>query len=131
MRKVTRKWRNDFNNTSTYDPGYDLFDDWDLVASSLKTQYGYSIRKEIDSLDWGELISDIAGLKGDTPLGNIVRIRKEKDPEVLKKFTPEEIKIRNEWLTKSASQISEENYEQAMESIKNMFKTMAQSEVRK
>lgn len=130
MRKVTRKWRNDFNNTSTYDPGYDLFDDWDLVASSLKTQYEYSIRKEIDSLDWGELISDIAGLKGDTPLGNIVRIRKEKDPEVLKKFTPEEIKIRNEWLTKSASQISEENYEQAMESIKNMFKTMAQSEVR-
>lgn len=130
MRKVTRKWRNDFNNTSTYDPGYDLFDDWDLVASSLKTQYGYSIRKEIDSLDWGELISDIAGLKGDTPLGNIVRIRKEKDPEVLKKFTPEEIKIRNEWLTKSTSQISEENYEQAMESIKNMFKTMAQSEVR-
>lgn len=130
MRKVTRKWRNDFNNTSTYDPGYDLFDDWDLVASSLKTQYGYSIRKEIDNLDWGELISDIAGLKGDTPLGNIVRIRKEKDPEVLKKFTPEEIKIRNEWLTKSASQISEENYEQAMESIKNMFKTMAQSEVR-
>ena len=123
-------WRNDFNNTSTYDPGYDLFDDWDLVASSLKTQYGYSIRKEIDNLDWGELISDIAGLKGDTPLGNIVRIRKEKDPEVLKKFTPEEIKIRNEWLTKSASQISEENYEQAMESIKNMFKTMAQSEVR-
>ena len=130
MKKVMRKWRNDFNNTSTYDQGYDLFDDWDLVASSLKTQYGYSIRKEIDNLDWGELISDIAGLKGDTPLGNIVRIRKEKDPEVLKKFTPEEIKIRNEWLTKSASQISEENYEQAMESIKNMFKTMAQSEVR-
>ena len=50
--------------------------------------------------------------------------------EVLKKFTPEEIKIRNEWLNKTASQISEENYEQAMESIKNMFKTMAQSEVR-
>ncbi len=125
-----RKWRNDFNNTSTYNPGYDLFDDWDLVASSLKTQYGYSIRKEIDSLDWGELISDIAGLKGDTPLGNIIRIRKEKDPEVLKKFTPEEIKIRNEWLNKSASQISEENYEQAMESIKNMFKSMAKSEVR-
>lgn len=130
MRWITKKWRNDFNNTSTYDPGYDLFDDWDLVASSLKTQYGYSIRREIDNLDWGELISDIAGLKGDTPLGNIVRIRKEKDPEVLKKFTPEEIKIRNEWLNKTASQISEENYEQAMESIKNMFKTMAQSEVR-
>ena len=130
MKQNTRKWRNDFNNTSTYDPGYDLFEDWDLVASSLKTQYGYSVRKEIDNLDWGELISDIAGLKGDTPLGNIIRIRKERDPEVLKKFTPEELKIRSEWLNKSASQISEENYKQAMESIKNMFKTMAQSEVR-
>lgn len=100
------------------------------MASSLKTQYGYSIRNEINNLDWGELISDISGLKGDTPLGNIVRIRKEKDPEILKKFTPEEIKIRNEWLNKSASQISEENYKQAMENIKNMFKAMAQSEVR-
>ena len=55
-----RKWRNDFNNPSTYDPGYDLFEDWDLIASSLKTQYGYSVRKEIKNLCWGELSSDIA-----------------------------------------------------------------------
>lgn len=125
MKWISRKWRNDFNNTSTYDPGYDLFEDWDLIASSLKTQYGYSIRKEISDLDWGELISDIAGLNGETPLGNIVRIRKETDPEVLKRFTPEENQIRNEWLRKSASQISEENYNTAMENIKNMFKSMA------
>jgi hypothetical protein len=125
MKWISRKWRNDFNNTSTYDPGYDLFEDWDLIASSLKTQYGYSIRKEISDLDWGELISDIAGLNGETPLGNIVRIRKETDPEALKRFTPEENQIRNEWLRKSASQISEENYNTAMENIKNMFKSMA------
>jgi hypothetical protein len=125
MKWISRKWRNDFNNTSTYDPGYDLFEDWDLIASSLKTQYGYSIRKEISDLDWGELISDIAGLNGETPLGNIVRIRKETDPETLKRFTPEENQIRNEWLRKSASQISEENYNTAMENIKNMFKSMA------
>lgn len=125
MKWISRKWRNDFNNTSTYDPGYDLFEDWDLIASSLKTQYGYSIRKEISDLDWGELISDIAGLNGETPLGNIVRIRKETDPEALKRFTPEENRIRNEWLRKSVSQISEENYNTAMENIKNMFKSMA------
>ena len=125
MKWISRKWRNDFNNTSTYDPGYDLFEDWDLIASSLKTQYGYSIRKEISDLDWGELISDIAGLNGETPLGNIVRIRKEADPETLKRFTPEENRIRNEWLRKSESQISEENYNTAMENIKNMFKSMA------
>ena len=58
-------------------------------------------------------------------MGNIVRIRKETDPEALKRFTPEENRIRNEWLRKSASQISEENYNTAMENIKNMFKSMA------
>ena len=120
-----RKWRNDFNNTSTYEPGYDLFDDWDLIASSLKTQYGYSIRREINNLCWAELCNDIAGLNGDTPLGNVVRIRKEQNPEILKKFTPEERKIRSEWLNKSAFQVSKENYEQTIEGIKNMFLQMA------
>lgn len=96
-----------------------------MIASSLKTQYGYSIRKEIDNLSWGELSSDIAGLNGDTPLGNIIRIRSEKNPDVLKNFSAEELKIRNQWLSKSASQISKEDYKQAMEGIKNMFKSMA------
>ena len=34
------------------------------------------------------------------------------------------MKIRNEWLNKSASQISTENYNQGMEVIKNMFKNI-------
>lgn len=108
-----------------------MFDDWDLIASSLKTQYGYSIRKEIDNLSWGELSSDIAGLNGDTPLGNIIRIRSEKNPNTLKNFSREELRIRSEWLNKTAMQVSKENYAQAMESIKNMFKSMAKSEVTK
>ena len=56
-----------------------------------------------------------------TPLGNIVRIRSEKDPEQIKKFTPAEKKIRSEWLNKNASQISTETYEKAMENFKEMF----------
>lgn len=123
-----RKWRNDFNNEEGYETWYDLFDDWDLIASSLKTQYGYSIRKEIDNLDWGELISDIAGLNGDTPLGNIVRIRSEKDPEAIKKFSPWEKQIRNEWLNKNASQMSKETYERAMNDFKNMFIALSKKE---
>ena len=108
-----------------------MFEDWDLIASSLKTQYGYSVRKEIDDLSWGELSSDIAGLNGETPLGNIIRIRSEKNPDMLKNFSREELRIRSEWLNKSASQVSREDYKQAMESIKNMFKNMAESGVTK
>lgn len=105
-----------------------MFDDWDLITSSLKTQYGYSIRKEIDDLSWGELSSDIAGLNGDTPLGNVVRIRSEKDPERIKNFSREEKRIRNEWLNRNAVQMTKETYEQAMDNFKNMFIAMSKSE---
>jgi hypothetical protein len=120
-----RKWRNDFKTSNNSDTWYDLFDDWDLIASSLKTQYGYSIRKEIDNLSWGELCSDIAGLNGNTPLGNIVRIRSENNPEILKNFSPDELRIRSEWRNKNASQMSKETYEQSMNSIKEMFIAMS------
>ncbi len=120
-----KKWRNDFKTENNEVMYYDLFEDWDLIASSLKTQYGYSIRKEIDDLSWGELISDIAGLNGDTPLGNVVRIRSEKNPDVLKNFSKEEGRIRSEWLKRMAGQMSGESYEDAMEGIKRMFVNMS------
>lgn len=34
----------------------------------------------------------------DTPLGNIVSIRSEKDPKVMKNFTKEQREIRNKWI---------------------------------
>lgn len=68
MKYHTRKWRVDFKSTNNIENWYDLEEDWELIASSLKTQYKYSIRKEIDNMDWGELCSDISGLMGDTPL---------------------------------------------------------------
>jgi len=122
----SKRWRNDFNNPSTYDTWYDLFDDWDLIESSFAQQYGIRLRKQMQDMEWGEFTSLLSGLNSETPLGNIVRIRSEKDPETLKKFTAEERKIRSKWLNKSASQITEEDYKQAMENFKNMFKTMAE-----
>lgn len=121
-----KKWRNDFNNNSIYETYYDLFEDWDLIACSLKTQYGYSIRREIDNLSWGELSSDIAGLSEETPLGNIIRIRNENDPEILKRFSKEEKRIRSEWRNRNAKKVKPEDYEQAMEGLKNMFISMAE-----
>lgn len=120
-----KKWRNDFNNLSTYETWYDLFDDWSLIESSFAQQYGIRLRKDLSKMEWGEFVSLLSGLNGDTPLGNIIRIRSEKDPEVLKKFSKEEKKIRNEWLKKDIPQISQENYKQAMDSIKNMFIAMS------
>lgn len=120
-----KKWRNDFNNLSTYETWYDLFDDWSLIESSFAQQYGIRLRKDLSKMEWGEFVSLLSGLNVDTPLGNIIRIRSEKDPEVLRKFSKEEKKIRSEWLKKDIPQISQENYKQAMDSIKNMFIAMS------
>ena len=124
-----RKWRNDFQNND--ESFYDLIDDFDLIESSFAQQYGIRLRMEIDTMKWGEFSSLFSGLNGDTPLGNIVRIRSEKDPKVIKNFTENEKRIRSKWLNKNAKEISHEDYQQAMESIKNMFKSIAKQNEKK
>ena len=111
MKYLMRKWRNDFqNNNESY---YDLIEDFDLIESSFAQQYGIRLRNEIDTMKWGEFASLLSGLNGDTPLGNIVRIRSEKDPKTIKNFTESEREIRSKWLNKSAKKVSHENYQQA------------------
>ena len=41
----------------------------------------------------------------ETPLGQIVSIRSEKDPKVLKGFSKEQRKIRSEWMLKRNEQL--------------------------
>ena len=125
MKYHTRKWRNDFKNQSNNETWYDLEDDWELVASSLKTQYGYSIRKEINNLSWAELCSDISGLMGETPLGNIVQIRSEDDKERLKNFTQEQKNIRWEYRNKMAQKMDKEEFKKVIAEFQKMFKEMA------
>ena len=51
-------------------------------------------------MTWDEFSSLLRGLGAETPLGHIVRIRSEKDRDVLKHFTKEQHRIRNEWIKK-------------------------------
>ena len=125
MKYHMRKWKVDFNNQSNSEAWYDLEDDWELIASSLKTQYGYSIRKEIDNMDWAELCSDISGLMGETPLGNIVQIRSEDDKERLKNFTQEQKNIRWKYRMKMSQNIGENEYKRVISDFQKMFKEMA------
>ena len=83
---------------------YDLYEDWDLVESSIAQQYGIRLRKEIQTISWREVKVLISGLLSDTPLGRIIQIRSENDKEVLKNYTPEMHKIRNDWRNKQAKE---------------------------
>lgn len=79
-------------NNSCYDIRYDAV----LIEQSIAKQYGVlpSAQKELRYKDWAVLV---AGLMHDTPLGQVVNIRKEKDYKKIQKFTPEQKKIYNDW----------------------------------
>lgn len=120
-----RKWLNDFknHNQNKNDNYYDLIDDYDIIESSFFKQYGIRLRSV--ELETDEFLNLLSGLMGDTPLGLIVQIRSETDPEVIDSFTPEQKRIRSEWINKKANEISKEDYEKAMENFKNMLISLA------
>lgn len=45
-------------------------------------------------MDWAKLVG---GLMEDTPLGQVVAIRREKDHEAIRRFSPDQRRIRAEW----------------------------------
>ena len=72
-------------------------------------------------MSWREFSYLINGLSGETPLGRIVRIRAENDPEVLKKFSKEEKQIRNDYRRRIAKQLPQQDVKNAMERFRQAF----------
>lgn len=78
---------------------YDILDDWELIESSFLMQYGIRLRNDND-MSWQEFCSLLAGIMPKTPLGSVVSVRAEQDWNVISKFTPQQQKIRNDWLSR-------------------------------
>ena len=76
-------------------------------------------------MSWREFSYFLEGLSGETPLGRIIAIRAEKNPKTLKDFTPEQRRIRNEYLIKQASHKSASQTDTMLEDIKKIFVGMA------
>lgn len=76
-------------------------------------------------MSWDEFCDLASGLDPDTPLGRIARIRAENDKDVLEQFTPEQRKIRNDWMKKSAGKRSEDDVNNFLASMQEIFKNMA------
>lgn len=78
-------------------------------------------------MSWDEFVTLLSGINGDTPLGRIVSIRAEKNPETIRNFTKEEMRIHNRWKHRQVKDISKEEYDKAMEGFEKMFKSIGQS----
>ncbi|MTN44724.1 hypothetical protein GMB51_11965 [Turicibacter sanguinis] len=101
---------------------YDLFDDWDLIEASFAMQYQIRLSRESD-MTWSEFCVLLGGIMPKTPLGQIVSIRSEEDKDMLKNFTPEQHKIRNDWREKNSpiQHMTEEEQRQAVRGIQEAF----------
>lgn len=78
-------------------------------------------------MSWREFSYLLEGLSGNTPLGQIVSIRAENDPERLKDFTPEQRRIRSEYRNKIAKKKSSEEVKDAIERFKQAFVQLAKT----
>ena len=76
-------------------------------------------------MSWYEFSYLLEGLSGDTPLGRIIAIRAENDPEVLKGFSAHERRIRSEYRKRIALQKPEKEVETAIEGFRQAFIKMA------
>lgn len=105
---------------------YDLFDDWDLIVSSMLEQYGIRIYSaEFKAMKWLEFSALLSGIGPDTALGRIVAIRAETDKEVIKNFSDDQRRIWREWRKHSAEQKSETEIVNYLELFKTAFINMA------
>ncbi|SEA06095.1 Bacteriophage Gp15 protein [Eubacterium aggregans] len=121
MMKSPADFKNPQNNTLYYS----LFDDWGLIEASFNAQYGIRLRKDAEGMTWNEFATLLSGIAPDTPLGNIVSIRAEKDPKVLKQFNAQQRKIHRDWAKKQAADINMDDYKNMMNQLQDAFKTMA------
>lgn len=83
------------------------------------------LSKEMETMKWDEFRDLLVGIGPETPLGRIVAIRAENDKEVLKHFSQEQHRIRNEWRCRRAVKISPENMVDVMNALKIAFLDMA------
>ena len=115
------------NKQDHYAPYYDIFDDWPLIEASFSQQYGIRIRQEND-MTWEEFCNHINGLLAESPLGQIVSIRAENDPERLKGFNADQKRIRSEWRMKcdrlAIANMTPAQKKDSVDKLQSMFKSM-------
>lgn len=77
-------------------------------------------------MPWDEFCTLVSGLMPDTPLGQIVTIRAEKDPKIIKGFTTDQRRIHREWRTRQAKKKLDDpkKLEKDMEALTKVFKAM-------
>lgn len=110
------------------DPYYDLVDDFGLIVSSFRSQYGIRLSQEAQEMPWEEFCDLLAGISPDTALGRMAAIRAEEDENILQHFSPEQHRVRDEWRRRKAQEVTQEEMDRFLEEMKLAFMEMSGGE---
>ena len=72
-------------------------------------------------MKWKEFKALISGLSSDTPLGRIIQIRSEEDPQMLDSFSTGQHKIRNDWRNRRAKKRTEKELDEVLIELQKSF----------
>ncbi|CAM2949358.1 Gp15 family bacteriophage protein [Hathewaya histolytica] len=72
-------------------------------------------------MTWSEFCTLLAGIMPKTPLGEVVSIRSEEDKDILKSFTPEQHRIRNEWRNRQVESMTDEEKKDKIQELQEIF----------
>lgn len=75
-------------------------------------------------MSFSEFKSLLGGLMNKTPLGQIISIRSETDPDILSSFNDAQRKVRSEWRNKTIESLTEEEQRQSLEGLQKAMKEM-------
>lgn len=90
------------------------------------SQYGIRLMsRDFSDISWEEFKYLLSGLNENTPLGKLVAIRAEDNPDMLKNFTREQHNIRNKYRNKLAKNIDTDTYNTALNDIKRALINLA------
>ena len=90
-----------------------------MIEASFLKQYG--IRLKTTELQYDEFLNLTSCLMPDTPLGQIVAIRSEKDAKIIQEFTDSQRKIYDDWHNRKQSN-NEQEYTANMDKLFAMLK---------
>ena len=76
-------------------------------------------------MPWTEFCQLLTGIGPDTALGRIVSVRSEDDKDILKHFTPDQRRIRSEWMGNRAKAKTVDETMDFIEQMKQAFIRMA------
>jgi len=115
-----------FETSHDVESYYDIVEDWALIEASFAKQYNIRIRQQYNDMPWTEFATLLYGLMPDTPLGQIIQIRSETNPDIIKTFNREQLRIRNEWFKYKANKLqqNEEELNKQMDVLTNILKNM-------